>query len=292
MRLRSIAVLAVLTAALQAQKFDVASIKPTTFPRPDGSGRLVLARTTGGPGTSDPGRIHYPYGNLRRLLLDAYQLKDLQLSGPDWMASATFDISATMPPSTTKEQFRVMLQNLLVDRFRIALHRENREVAAYSLVIAKGGMKLQEPKPILAQPDPPAPPADGPMVLTATKSGSDGFPPVSFPPGHSGIMAVRNPSGQARIVAQLETPQGLADLLSSLLEKPVADATSLTGKYDFVVSFSSGTSASPEATAAAADPWPDLFAALQSQLGLKLEPGKSTVQVLVIDHIEKTPTDN
>src|SRR2546429_698174 len=93
--------------------FDAASIKPAIPPTPNGRGMTFFRGPSGGPGTKDPGRINYPNMSLKNLLMNAYDVKNYQITGPSWLDTERFDINATMPPETTKEQFRVMLQNLL-----------------------------------------------------------------------------------------------------------------------------------------------------------------------------------
>src|SRR5882724_5056475 len=92
--------------------FEAASVKPATPPVPDGQGRILMAGPSGGPGTKDPGRIRYPFMSLKNLLMNAYDVRSFQITGPGWLDTERFDITATMPPETTKEQFRIMLQNL------------------------------------------------------------------------------------------------------------------------------------------------------------------------------------
>src|ERR1700722_10609921 len=133
--------------------FDVASVKPATPPTPDGRGMIMMAGPSGGPGTKDPGRIHYPFMSLKNILMSAYDVKNFQIVGPAWLDTERFDITATMPPDTTKEQFRAMLQNLLADRFKMTVHRETKELPMYSLVVAKVGPKMLESAAVPAPKD-------------------------------------------------------------------------------------------------------------------------------------------
>src|SRR5438552_16115821 len=96
--------------AEKAFTFDAASIKPAAMPTP---GRVMMAGPSGGPGTQDPGRVHYPFISLMALLLSAYDVKTYQIQGPAWLDTERFDVNATMPPETTKEQFRPKLTNLV-----------------------------------------------------------------------------------------------------------------------------------------------------------------------------------
>jgi uncharacterized protein (TIGR03435 family) len=279
-----------------SQTFDAASLKPAAPPSPDGRGMIILnAAPSGGPGTKDPGRIHYPFTTLKNVLMDAYNVKNFQITGPAWLDTERFDITATMAPTTTKEQFRAMLQNLLAERFKMMVHREAKELPMYSLVVAKNGPKLKE-SAIVAAPKDVGEPAQLPPPPMQPKIGQDGFPILPpRPPGSPIGMIVM--SGRARMVGQGNSMQDLADRLTGFLKRPVIDATALKAKYDFTLTFSpEGMNGpmGPMPTPPAPDPdaLPDIFAAVQSQLGLKLEPRKVPVEMIVIDHIEKTPTEN
>jgi uncharacterized protein (TIGR03435 family) len=121
--------------------FDVASVKPQV---PGEGGRA------GGPPKDEPGRIHLAGVTLKGLLISAYGVKDFQVVGPGWLGDERFIVDATMPPDTTKDQTRVMLRNLLAERFKVEVHRETKELPVYSLVVAKNGLKIP------ATPPPPA----------------------------------------------------------------------------------------------------------------------------------------
>jgi uncharacterized protein (TIGR03435 family) len=298
--------------------FDVASIKPAALPTADGRGRIMFTGPSGGPGTNDPGRIHYPYSSLRNLLVSAYNVKGFQISGPPWLDTERFEITATMPPETTKEQFRLMLQNLLIERFKMVIHRETKELPMYSLVVAKNGPKLKES---VDEPPPqqdaagPAPPdgrggRGGPM-----KMDQDGFP--MLPPGmagRAGLFTMMMP-GRARLMAQKQTMDDLASTLTNQLARPVTNLTGLKGKYDFTLTFlpegmamagpmglpmpppppPPAGAASPNSGAASApdvETAPGILNAIQAQLGLRLDAKKGPVELIVVDKAEKAPTDN
>jgi uncharacterized protein (TIGR03435 family) len=139
---------------------------------------------------------------------------------------------------------------------------------------------------------------------------ADGFPnPATFPEGRVWSFTV---SGRSRITGKQVSMQDLADALTLLLSRPVTDETALKAKYDFILTFSSAGLSAPahrpmgesplnpeeleaarrSAAAQAKDPAPDLFTALQQQVGLKLEPKKGAVELIVIDHAERKPTEN
>jgi uncharacterized protein (TIGR03435 family) len=140
-------ILIVARAPAQSPTFDAVSVKPAGPFVPGSMGMR------GGPGTNDPGRIISTYVMLKNVLMKAYDLRPDQISGPAWMDdysigdSNFFSITATMPPSTTPERFRLMLQNLLAERFHLAVHHETREFPGYELVVASGGPKLREAAP-------------------------------------------------------------------------------------------------------------------------------------------------
>jgi uncharacterized protein (TIGR03435 family) len=226
------------------------------------------------------------------LLIEALQVKSLQIEGPDWLNTERFDIAATMPPSTTQAQFRLMLQSLLADRFHLAYHRETKEVPAYTLVIAKGGAKLKT-SGSAAPIEEAAPAPSGPMVLSQPKSGADGFPARLFPPGKPGVMSLFS-GAKARLVGQLQTTGELAAFLTNFLGMPVTDGTNLNGKYDFAVDFAANSLAPAGATDASDEgsSLPGLFAVLQTELGLRLEPKKGPLEIIAIDRIDKKPTEN
>jgi uncharacterized protein (TIGR03435 family) len=311
-----------LTAAAFAQSpssgksptFEAATVKPAAPLVPDASGRIFFRGPSGGPGTKDPGRINYPNMSLKSLLMAAYDMKNYQISGPAWLDTERFDVTATMPPDTTKEQFRLMLQNLLADRFKMTMHKETKELPMYSLVVVKTG-KLKESVITTPPPDSDGPP--GPLP-DRPKIGADGFPVlpanVTSRPGMPMMMM----PGRARLMAIQQTMQDLATRLTNQLNRPVIDNTGLTAKYDFTLTYAPDPNEGPGGRggpgglmiAAGRGPGPGgpggtdnmfvpdgeapqpLFGALQSQLGLKLEPKKGDVDIVVVDKMEKAPTDN
>jgi len=236
-------------------------------------------RSDGGPGTNDPGLFTCENVALSGLFRQAFDLPDYQISGPDWMQSARFNISAKVAEGATKEQFRLMLRNLLVDRFQLKFHYEKKEMQAYELVVAKNGPKMKEsPGPL--DPD------ERPGRLTQRKFDAEGF--VILPPGRVPMEMVMGGGHATARHADQTMAEFAVDLLNEV-GRPIADATGLKGKYDFTLRWigdplgpSSGTD----------DNGPNIFRAVQEQLGLRLEARKTMVDVLVFDHIEKIPTEN
>jgi uncharacterized protein (TIGR03435 family) len=244
-----------------------------------GSG-VPIPRNSGGPGTDDPGRIHYPLITLKELLKrgwDSYY----EIYSPGWTENQVVAVEATMPPDTTKEQFQEMLRNLIVGRFGLKFHTADKEVTGYALAVAKNGLKMKE-SPDQNYAGPTAPPA------RPSGRDADGF---LILPARAGpwIMSMRVQDGRNRVVGQQQTMQDFAGYLGRNLSAIVNDATGLTAKYDITLTYSDGAGV-PDA--AAAEPLPDVFAALQSQLGLRLEAKKVAIEVMVVDHMEKSPTGN
>ena len=186
-----------------------------------------------------------------------------------------------MPPDTNKAQFQEMLRNLITERFGLQYHPGKKEITGYALVIAGNGPKLKasadQGEAEYARPGRPA------------SRDKDGFPVL--PPGKR--MVSLHMADRSRIIAQQVTVQELAKHLGSEMKTIVADETRLTAKYDFTLTYASLEPLAPSAqTPEAPEPVPDLFAALPSQLGLKLERKRVPVEVFVVDHMEKTPTGN
>ena len=299
-------------------EFDAASVKPSA---PPGNGPIAIGGR-GGPGSSDPGRVNYYFASLKMLLTIAYNVKPYQISGPSWIDSERYDLTATVPEGTTKEQSSVMLQNLLAERFGVKLHHESKDLPRYELTVAKGGPKL---KASAAEPDPPADRVADPPPLPKGPPpiGKDGFP--QLPAGRKGTMMMMTPKG-VRMAAGMSTVSSLADMLGNMLASPVVDKTGLTGVYEFTLDFSResmqgdplgmspppgkggagpigvgaivtgpGPGPAPENGPLSAADQPDapsLFVAVQEQLGLKLEKKRGPLDLIVIDRAEKVPTEN
>lgn len=297
--------------------FDVASVKPAPPPAP-GRFRVMMS---GGPGSADPGQLTYTNVTLKNVLMNAYGVKGYQISGPSWLDSERYDIAAKIPKGATKEQFMLMLQNLLAERFKLTLHREKKDLPMYALVVGKNGPKMKEsvegavpadgPGPL----PPPPPPPGGPLGNAAggrIAMGSDGFPKLPPGAGRGGIMMMMM-NGRFRMTANGQSMSGLTEMLGNQLGRPVVDMTGLTAKYDFTLDFAPeegqrmmgpmgamppppppppGEGGAPVPGAPDGQSGPSLFTAVQEQLGLKLDSKKGPVDLLVIDHLEKVPTEN
>jgi uncharacterized protein (TIGR03435 family) len=274
--------------------------------------------------------LTYTNVSLKNILMNAYGVKGYQINGPKWLDSERFDIAAKIPKDTTKEQFKLMLQNLLAERFKLTLHHETKELPMYALVVGKGGAKLKESVEDgtaapggaaqgggAGEPPPPPPPARplgdaaGPAVMGRMRVGADGMPQLPPGVGRNGLMMMIM-NGRMRMVGNHQSMTALTEMLGNQLGLPVEDASGLKANYDFTLDFSpdglngamgpmgmmppppppdGGPGGAPMAGAPEVG-GPTIFAALQEQLGLKLEQKKGPVDLLVIDRLEKVPTEN
>jgi bla regulator protein blaR1 len=260
--------------------FEVASIKANHSGTPNRFFRFA-----------DPSRINITNMPAKDLIQFAYHVQPFQVSGgPGWITSDGYDIEAKvddsvvaelqkLPPEQRIGQFRLMLQSLLADRFKLTLGHETKELPIYALVVTKGGAKLT---PTTVNPDvPPSPKAQAPP---------------------QGPMMMMSPG---KLTAKLMPMSALAEVLgrqSELGGRLVVDRTALTGKYDFTLEFAPerpeplpGTTGGPPMSPQGPPPpdasAPSIFTAIQEQLGLKLESTKGPVEVLVVNTIEK-PSEN
>ena len=132
--------------AQERPEFEAASVKPAS-PKVSsfGGSRLIelRLRLSGGPGTSNPGLVRCVSCTLSDLILKAYDIDEYQVSGPGWL-DTPLDVSARLPAGATQEQYRLMLQDLLAKRFKLAFHREKKDVPGYALAVGKGGPRLKE----------------------------------------------------------------------------------------------------------------------------------------------------
>lgn len=297
-----------LTAAAQHKTFDVVSIKPS--PPPGGSGGMVrmMMGSRFGPGTPDPTRWACDNCTLMSLLTQAYNLKRFQITGPAWLDNDRFDITARVTEGSTKDDLRLMQQSMLVERFGMKSRLEQKEMPVYDLVLAKGGPKFKESTTTPADPGTPMT-FGGRGGAVKIDMGSDGFP--NLPPGRTMTMSF---NGNSKHQAVAEDIKQFTDLLAGNLDKPVTDSTGLKGKYDFTLTFAGGNGRggpgsmmvtmreAPGDHATGGNPLegldpdamsqPPLQKAIQDQLGLRLEPQKGLSDLLTIDTINKTPTEN
>jgi uncharacterized protein (TIGR03435 family) len=290
--------------------FEVASIKPAEPITPQSilAGKMHLGMNV------DGARVDIGYLSLGELIPIAFKVKAYQVAGPDWLRSQRFDILAKMPEGATKDDVPQMLQGLLAERFQLKVHRENREANVYALVEVKGGHKMKE-----ALPDTDTPPPPGALTLgrgenQISVSPAAGGRGATMVTGQTGTTKVTpGPDGTMHMDMGKVAMPVFAEMLTPFLDRPVVDMTGLKGNYQVALDLSMETMLSvarasgigipiPAAgargggdaglPAGAADPsGGSIFNSVQ-QLGLRLEPRKAPAEFIVIDHVEKMPTEN
>ena len=233
--------------------FEAASIKPH-----QDTGKRDRTRSI------EPGRIRAVDFTLGELIGAAYGVKRYQLSGPDWIvgnsSSVTYDIVATAGKAIPVEETVRMLQPLLAERFHLAIHRETRELPVFALLVAKGGPKVKEP-------------------------------------GDGGERNMR-PDNDGGLFFQNYSMTDLADWFTGLpsMDRPVVDRTSFAGNFSFHANlFGVPKGADPgevKRSMVGPDAVDTLRASLPTELGLRLETQKASIEILVIDHADKVPTEN
>jgi uncharacterized protein (TIGR03435 family) len=234
------------TPAQTPLKFEVATLKHATS---DGRPGDIPRNMDDSPG-------HFAMHNvpLRYAVEWAFDVKDYELSGPDWIKGPDerYEIVGRSSGPATEAQMRQMLQSLLVERLALKTHRETRDLPVYVLIPGKGAPKVKEPA------------ADGDAALSG---------------GASGVLFHKQPISR------------LTFMLSRRMDRPVLDMTGLTGVYDFTLDVS-GLANFSGPPPSADDPAVSIFTAVQKDLGLKLEATKRPIEVLVIDSVNKVPTEN
>jgi uncharacterized protein (TIGR03435 family) len=305
--------------------FDVATIKPAA---PLDTAQIAADMHAGRmPKIGqqiDATRATYTYEPLDQLIALAYKLRDYQVSGPAWLGTDRFDIEATIPEGATKDDVPAMLRSLLEERFKLVAHKAQEEQKVLALVVGKGGPKMKESAtaPQAFDPNSPLQPGerqvddvDGPMRI---KMNPDLTITANMGARGTIIEKVDRQSMSFDIQSSGVTMGGFAQLLSTILmqiggasSRQVIDKSGLKGYYEVDVEISiadlmnmahaqgmpmpaapsngAGANTVPEAS----DPsgGSSVFDSIK-QMGLKLEDSKATVDRLVIDHIEKTPTEN
>jgi uncharacterized protein (TIGR03435 family) len=265
--------------AQSTQKFEVASVRRVEVPSTVMG--VPAFPTVGGVGTSSPHRITYRATWLKPLIAEAFGVRVDHITGPGWLGTARYDIVANIPQGATKDDFKLMLADLLRERFGLQFHLDSQIRPIYALRAGSNGPTLNETE--LAAGD--ATVSSGGRVFAAVDA--EGCPIVS--PNFQGMVS-RPLSGVMCWTARDVPIADLARLLEQPAGRPIIDETGLTGRYDFKIRFQwmgRGTDAG-----AAADPAPLVFTAVEEQLGLKLEPATRSFPVLIIDSIQREPIEN
>jgi uncharacterized protein (TIGR03435 family) len=245
-------------------KFEAASVKPVT------PSLVVRHMSNELPdlmpiAMQDPGRVSLRFVSLLWLAASAYHLPKSQVKGPSWMDDQFFDVLATLPAGAPANNVDRMLQSLLKERFDLECHREVQQVRGYALVVGKSGPKLKT-SPSKSAPSTPDEQRKVEQQLIAR------------------ARELQSRSGEDRQVNREErtnfNSEELASWLGRLLHVTVVDQTDLQGLYDVALEIRDRS-----------DPGPDVFRGVE-KLGLKLEPRRVSIEVLVIDKIRRIPETN
>jgi uncharacterized protein (TIGR03435 family) len=258
------------TPTLPTLTFDVASVKRNK------SGETRIRFET------PPGSLTAINVPLRFVIRQAYRVPEARvLGGPTWLDTERFDIAAKAPAGTgrTSDDIRQMLRTLLAERFALRLHTEDRNMPVYSLTLARADGRL------------------GPNLRPSTTDCADRKASVVAGRVQCGILVSQAPTS-ASLRGGGATMAEFVRLLGDFLDRPLMDDAGLTGTFDLELQFAALRSALPGASvpgglgvAGGADDIPNLFTAVQEQLGLRLESRRAVAQVLVIDDVSE-PSEN
>jgi uncharacterized protein (TIGR03435 family) len=279
-------VVMVVTALAQAPErlpsFEVASVRKNT----SGDSRANMRTQPGG-------RLIVTNARLKGVIAEAFgmavppSLIPARILGPEWIDSERYDINAKastefqVSPDGPSRELLLMIRSLLQERFKLVAHRETREMPIYQLVVARADGRLGAQ---LHKSD-----VDCDAIAAARRAGAPPPPRQPNEPPPCGLMG-----GPARTIAGGATIAQLAANLSVRLERMVFDKTGVAGRFAFNLAWTPDRipSEAPPPGIPPIDPnGPSLFTALQEQLGLKLEPAKGSVDVLVIDSVEHPTAD-
>jgi uncharacterized protein (TIGR03435 family) len=220
-----------------APRFEVASIRPAN-PAPGFSSGIKTGH----------GRLTADNVTLKRCIIGAYGVGPNQVvGGPDWLDTDRFEIAAKADQPVGDHALMAMLQSLLAERFKLALHRETRQIHAYVVEVAKSGPKLEK--------------GDGKGSTTQ--------------------------NGRGLIDAANISMDAFAQVLSRQMDLPVVNHTNLEGVFNLKLQWTPESVQLSKAAAGGTAEGPSIFTAIQEQLGLRLRAEKAPVEVLVIDHAER-----
>ncbi|HLH30035.1 MAG TPA: TIGR03435 family protein [Terriglobia bacterium] len=264
-------------------EFEVASIKPATAQIEQVGAGLHI----------DGAQVSLTGLSIRDIMTMSYRVQPSQISGPDWIASQRYNVVAKLPDGATQDQVPQMLQNLLLDRFQMKMHREMRELPIYALSVAKAGLKMTALPPDPNDNGKPAP------ISVAAGGNANG---VSMQLGNGTSLTL----GATSLEAKKMDMQRFTDLLTRFMDRPVVDMTDLKGSYDFMLeltpedrtamlvrsALNAGLTLPPQALRILDFGSTASLSSSLSKLGLTLDAKRSPLEVLVIDSVVKTPTEN
>jgi uncharacterized protein (TIGR03435 family) len=235
-----------------APSFEVASVKAAAS---GGGGERRLRQNI----QVSPGTVTMHGASLKSCIAWAWHVFDYEVSGPDWIDSQRYEITGKAAGAVAEDQLRQMMQGLLAERFKLAIHRQTKELSAYVLVPGKNGPKVQESKT-------------------------------------EGETSIEPNQKQMSVTIQRAPVSQLVEMLSNVLRVPVIDQTGLKGRYDLTVNVAkyaadmAAQGKSPDS--GPMDPLALISLILQEELGLKLESKKMPLDLVIVDHAEKAPVEN
>jgi uncharacterized protein (TIGR03435 family) len=278
-----VTMLAIVTAQEGKLEFEVATVRPSSREVQDG---VVLGLRM------DGAQARIGALTLRDYVAMAYRVKAYQVVGPDWISSERFDVNAKLPAGSTADQIPRMLQALLEERFALTFHREPTDMPVYALNVGKPPLRLKE-SPV----DPDAVTPKGAVSISASGSAAG----VAVDLGNGSFYTFASGKFEAKKISG----RMLADVLERYTDRPILDRTGLPGNYDFSfdltpedyqtmlirAAVNSGVFLPPQVLRMmdnGGNPLPEAL----SQLGLRLDPARAPVDLLIVDRARRTPTDN
>jgi uncharacterized protein (TIGR03435 family) len=267
--------------AQEPPAFGVASVRPSPEgPPAQGQAGVHITKN----------QVRFAYLSLREYLSIAFSVPIHQVSGPEWINSARFDIAATMPENATESGFPKMMEALLRDRFKLQAHRESRESPILALEVGRNGTKL------VAMPDDT--PKDAPVSVTSSGNAQG----VSADLGNGSSFTLTN----NRFEFTKVTMPALAITLGRFMRYPVLDRTNLQGRFDIGFNIAAedymplmvrsavnaGITLPPQALQLLDAPSLGSVENGLRSLGLSLEERRAPLDYLIVDSMERTPTAN
>jgi uncharacterized protein (TIGR03435 family) len=226
--------------AQQPSAFEVTSIRPS-------HDRSPVPRMT-----TNPSGLNWQNVALKTLIQLAYGKKDYTITAPDWLADARYDVVAKLPAGSTLADSSTMLQSLLTERFKLAIHHEEKPMAVYELHVGQDKSKLHATD-----------------VRMHQGYGAEG----------------RHLTGGVTMVQ-------LADIVSRDLDRPLLDKTGLAGQFEVDLTWRPDRASGPTPSPSDDLDHPTVFSELRDKLGLKVTSGKAPIDIIVVDHVERIPTEN
>ena len=280
----------------QSAGFEVASVRLWTRDAP------ISQRIT-------DGRLDFTNQTLRALLRFAFRVRDYEMFGPDWLSDVRVNIQATLPSGATRQQVPDMLQRVLIERFGIVARREVRTMEAYDLVVGKDGIRMREVEPVndLDTFFPRDPGFTSPAAIALADTVADtpdgAVRTVMGNMGRTTVTARTRYTLRTNVERRTRTLEAkrmsmteLAAALADSMDKPVADKTGLSGLYEFKVDLPLDATTVAElfkfGLPLKGDPQGVSESRAAEALGLRLERSREPISVLVIDKINRAPTEN